>query len=428
MTESYENTVASFSGEEIAVDLPYAELVDQTSERHSSTDEHYRGKMRDTEPRLGLALIALDPDHIAGAIRTKYEGKFTERPGTTLSTLDYIIDGVRIGLGEKFGGWFPPMGKNRDSDTIGGLPHIDTGKMAAGWEFPKTADDHAPIPKFVQPPNGAQEVRVGVIDGQLYQNHDLDFRWYTLDPDSAFPTTTTEFSWLQGHSVFVAGKILEQAPAAKLEFYGALKGTLPSANVWSVAKAMANFVDNGVKILNLSIGCYARDGKAPFVLARAMEVLTGKGVLIVAAAGNHGAGDGKIDGIEPNAPIYPAALPNVIAVGAVEPNDTAGFHAAPFSPQAPWINLVAPGYEVTSTYLSAKVTFTKIPGQPGLAVPEPTTFAGYASWSGTSFATATVSGEIAKRVSEGKTPQQALDEIRMQEPTGHGGIGRYTRP
>src|SRR5262249_8884417 len=130
------------------------------------------------------------------------------------------------------------------------------------------------------------------------------------DPDSVLPPSANGYSWLQGHSVFVVGKILEQAPAAKLEICGVLKGNppaAPAANVWTVAKAMANFVDNGVKILNLSIGCYARDGQAPFVLDRAVQVLTGKGVLIIAAAGNHGAKE--VDGIKTNAPIYPAACP-----------------------------------------------------------------------------------------------------------------------
>jgi membrane-anchored mycosin MYCP len=430
MTDTVRKDVESFRDNEIAVDLRHKDLV--IKYLNGFVDDQHRGaEVLDAEPRLDLALIGLDADHIATTVQQEYDGQFTVIPGVQRTPLDYVLDGLKIGIGQDFGGWYPRMGKNRSSDTIGGLPHIDTGRPVS-WEYPKPSGKEITIPPI---PAGVPEVRVGVIDGQLFPNHELDHRWYTLDSESVLTVSADEdhvYPWLTGHSAFVAGKIFERAPAARLEFRGVLKGDVPSANVWDVAKAMAEFVDGGVKLLNLSIGCYTRDGQAPFVLERAVEVLTSKGVLLVAAAGNHG-NPKKYDafnGVEPNSPIYPAASPGVVAVGAVEPNESYGFHPANFTPEAPpWMNLVAPGSNVTSTYLSGLVRFTRLPGLSEPPQPSVQAFKGYASWSGTSFAAATITGEIARKMSEeGKSPQQALADLLKQEPDGHGGIGRYQRP
>jgi subtilisin family serine protease len=422
MTESYDNTVASFSGEEIAVDLPYAELA----LRHLNefvAGEPPCARIKDTELRLDLALIALDPKRIINVVNAKFADRFVFTKDYKPTEMDRILSGLRMDISDKYGGWFPQMGKNWDSDTVGGLPHIDTG---SGWEYPKaTFPDEVP---GLTPDNG-QELRVGVIDGQLFPNNELAFRYFPLDADSVLVPAEGENSWLAGHSAFVAGKILERAPGAKLEFRGTLqlKDGVPKARVWDVARGMAGFLTSNVKILNLSIGCYVPDAQPPFVLERATEVLSRHGILLVAAAGNHGAGDAPF-GLKSNAPIYPAASPGVVAVGAVQRGKDR-YEPASFSPQAPWINLVAPGFQVTSTYLTGKVRFTLIDGLPPLPDPPVQEFFGHARWSGTSFAAATISGEIAKKVSAGgMTPQQALEVLRTQDPDAHGGIGRYITP
>jgi subtilisin family serine protease len=69
--------------------------------------------------------------------------------------------------------------------------------------------------------------------------------------------------------------------------------------------------------------------------AEGFRRLTDEGVLCIAAAGNDGA----------SRLLYPAALPDVIAVGAVDNSRT----LAPFSNTSPMLGVVAPGVSVLST-------------------------------------------------------------------------------
>jgi membrane-anchored mycosin MYCP len=89
--------------------------------------------------------------------------------------------------------------------------------------------------------------------------------------------------------------------------------------------------------------------------------------------------------------VFPAALDGVLAVGAI--GDDKGL--APFSPNAPWVDVVAPGVNIASTYLSGQVTGVEYEnGRPKEIQVGP--FAnGYALWSGTSAAAAAVTGQLA---------------------------------
>jgi serine protease len=80
--------------------------------------------------------------------------------------------------------------------------------------------------------------------------------------------------------------------------------------VSTVSRAIRYAADNGAHIINMSIGSFVENTAT----REAMEYAIGKGVLIVAAAGN--------SGDEDNAPLYPAAyakdLDGAIAVAAVD--------------------------------------------------------------------------------------------------------------
>jgi membrane-anchored mycosin MYCP len=80
--------------------------------------------------------------------------------------------------------------------------------------------------------------------------------------------------------------------------------------------------------------------RAAAALPRAVGMLPPE-VLLVAAAGNYGTfKDGNVTsnytGPTETTPQWPAALPDVIIVGASDPG-------ADFSPDVPWIDLLAPG-------------------------------------------------------------------------------------
>ena len=126
-----------------------------------------------------------------------------------------------------------------------------------------------------------------------------------------------------------------------------------SMPLWDFADLLADYQDAGVAVLNLSVGVATDDGRAPLVLERAIAQLT-PSTVVVAAAGNHGEPHAATAGRPaPNAALFPAALDNVIAVGALD-----GTGAAAFTPRgagqadtAPWINVFAPGVDVVSTDL-----------------------------------------------------------------------------
>lgn len=397
---------------ELAVDLSYENLV--LTHLHAIDPENPPcAELGAQEPRLGLRLVTLlDVERTARKVVAKWGDKLPKRD-RQLSHLETVLDGLRLDIGEAYGGWTPPMGKNRVVRGVDGQPHIGTG----GSGYPGQ-----PLSSGLTLPSADSEVgrgvRVGIIDTALYPLSQLQDRWFAAQ--SSVLTPGGEYNWLDGHATFVAGLVLAAAPGVRLEVRGLLTGPDATATVWDVATAMADFIGSGVSVLNLSLGCYTEDGQPPFVLDRAIEVLW-PSIMVVAAAGNHGA-TVETDGLSRKAPIFPAACRGAVAVGAVDGGH--GFGPASFSPQAPWVQLVAPGVDVTSTYLSGKVLFHALPGKPPPPVDEE--FHGAATWSGTSFATGTISGAIAARTKPGlTTPQRALADLLAQKPKEHNGIGQY---
>ncbi len=180
---------------------------------------------------------------------------------------------------------------------------------------------------------------------------------------------------------------------------------------------MMQYLRDGARILNCSWACYTKDGRPPFVLERALAVLTPK-LLVVAAAGNHGQFWSKKKGEDGekedkkyreknmlparDAPAYPAALPNVVAVGASGPDGPATFNPIAWgtgaggkeriAALAPWINVLAPGVAVRGPYFGdEREEEVRVPDKAPSAVREQKyrtkEFNGEAEWSGTSFAT-----------------------------------------
>ncbi|WP_262032354.1 S8 family serine peptidase [Microvirga sp. Mcv34] len=120
-------------------------------------------------------------------------------------------------------------------------------------------------------------------------------------------------------------------PAAKIIAVDAFYrdgGTADRTDVTSLVTAIEALAERGVRVINLSLS-----GPANEVLHKAIAAAQAKGIVIVAAAGNNGAG------AEPS---YPAAYPWVIAVTAVD-------HALNVYRRAtrgPYVDLAAPGVNV----------------------------------------------------------------------------------
>jgi subtilisin family serine protease len=178
-----------------------------------------------------------------------------------------------------------------------------------------------------------------------------------------------------GHGTHVAGIVALVAPDATI---------LPSrvldadgrGNVFLVAQAIADVVEDGADVINLSFG--TEDNTDSKLLKDAISHAQHQGIVVVASAGNNGS----------TARRFPASAHNVIAVAGA---GAAATGLASFSNRGTWVRVAAPSTDIVSA----------IPG------------GGYAAWSGTSMAAPFVSGEAAliKQSSRKSDPKTVLDAI-----------------
>ncbi|MFJ5591010.1 S8 family serine peptidase [Streptomyces noursei] len=101
---------------------------------------------------------------------------------------------------------------------------------------------------------------------------------------------------------------------------------------WAInmAKSIRYAADQGAKVINISQGGTVSDGNKA-VLQPAVDYANKKGSLVFAGTGN--------DGDKGNAPAYPASLPGVVGIGAVDKS----LKVAKFSTYGSQVALAAPG-------------------------------------------------------------------------------------
>jgi len=147
-----------------------------------------------------------------------------------------------------------------------------------------------------------------------------------------------------------------------------------TGDVFTVAEGLMTAVQDGAKIINLSLGT----SESSSLLQEAVSDAQSSGAILVAAVGNDGVGQIS----------YPAAYDGVVAVGAV---DATGQRAT-FSNYGPQIQLSAPGVGLNTL-----------------------TEAGSESFSGTSAAAPLVSGAIADVMASDSqlSPQQAVSLLEQ---------------
>jgi hypothetical protein len=335
-------------------------------------------------PRIGLALIKVgDPGRIPAG--------YTD-PDAVLA-LDRLISYVKKAFADQHYGREPDIGKNRLAGSIEGSPYTGggfSGPYTGGGKGgpytggdqgdPQWDDPRGGFPERSHPPN--PQVQVGILDTRLFAHPDLAGRYFA-DHDALVPATTVSTPDSEAHATFIAGVVLARAPNADLVVGHVLSAYNICGSSWDVATKMAAFADARVPVLNISFGAATYDDEPPLVLRKTVQALTDSGVVIVAAAGNHGSQEKKI---------WPAAFNEVVAVGAgarIPGKDE--FTVAEFSPRQPWVDLLAPGVDVPSLYKAS----------------------GYATWDGTSFSAAGVSGAIAHLVETRQmTPAEAIGLLR----------------
>ncbi|MGV4923677.1 type VII secretion-associated serine protease mycosin [Streptomyces sp. BHT-5-2] len=108
----------------------------------------------------------------------------------------------------------------------------------------------------------------------------------------------------------------------------------------NMAKAIRYAADQGAKVINISRGRPAVK-EAQVELQPAIDYANKKGSLIFAGTGNDGDND--------NAPAYPASLPGVVGIGAVDKD----LKVAEFSTYGPQVALAAPGVGIPTRCTTA---------------------------------------------------------------------------
>jgi subtilisin family serine protease len=177
-----------------------------------------------------------------------------------------------------------------------------------------------------------------------------------------------------GHGTFISGIVCQRCPDAVVHHAGVLTsyGDGDHASIVNaIDRALARPGD-GYDVVVMALGTYAVDDDVAAMQQVIDRLLTTS--VVVASAGNDATAR----------PYYPAALPGVIAVGALGADGRAAF-----SNFGPWVDACAPGVDVVSTFFC---DFDD--RRAGRAAVD--RYRGWAAWSGTSFAAPQVAGAIAQ--------------------------------
>lgn len=148
----------------------------------------------------------------------------------------------------------------------------------------------------------------------------------------------------------------------------------------NIDAGMKRLIDLGVKVINMSFGTPESmlDADAPRPHEEVVRYALARGVILVAASGNSGLSERY----------FPAALPGVIAVGAIE----RGLGPASFSTRGGHVALCAPGRDIRTCGIS-----------------------GYQLASGTSFAAPHVAAVCALLASRAQRRAQPLDSVEARD-------------
>jgi membrane-anchored mycosin MYCP len=378
----------------------------------------------DRNAALGLALVT-DLENVDAAVRTLQQDadigpelkRFKEERARfgmpNVADLDLLVKGIRLQFARSFPGWKVTIGKNYRPSTVKGYPHVFGG----GDGDPEPTEALLELAGPGDPELG-RGVGVGLLDTRMFPStwltgHYIDpRRGDLLDPGQ------DSFTVFDGHCAFVGSCILQQAPAAELH----VRPVLDSAgdgSAWDAAVAIAEVAQTGVDVVNLSFGeIFTDDNSAPMVLETAVKRFSHETV-VVAAAGNNGnvnelPPELVHEGVRPNSASYPAALADVVGVGALDQNGK----LAAFTPDpAPWIALLAPGVGLTGAFVQGMVIVEHKDKNGKILDSKLVPFAGTAVWQGCSFAAGMVSGAIAARTVPGRrSARQALEELLDPDP------------
>jgi minor extracellular protease Epr len=229
-----------------------------------------------------------------------------------------------------------------------------------------------------------KNVKVAVIDSGIYPHEDL-----SIAGGKSFVSYTNSYTDDNGHGTHIAGII-----AAKDNNTG-IVGIAPDVQLYAVkvlnskgSGIMSDIIagidwaiTNKMDIINLSLGSMEKSSILEDTINRAYS----SGILVVAAAGNDGNSEGTGDMVD-----FPAKYDSVISVAATDSQNK----RASFSSTGAKVDFAAPGVNIISTVLDNQ----------------------YAAYSGTSMATAFVTGDLAllKEIYPTMSNQDLVEQLKKK--------------
>ena len=262
------------------------------------------------------------------------------------------------------------------------------------------------------------------IDGEVV---DIGYTDDETDPEKWFDQVGAldgGIDALSGHGTFISGLIHQACPDADILVWRVVGSDGPIVEselvktlerIAEVARKHRDGEKGGypIDVLNLSMGYYhetPKDQQFDKTMYRILEKLGRCGVAVVCSAGNDAtaremfpAAFGPWSFGTPTVPANPNAVP-VTSVGALNPN---GYTDALFSNAGPWVTTYAEGALVMSTMPPGfqgglePVARTEAYQRVRESVDPDNFSAGFALWSGTSFAAPLFAGRVARRLAGG---------------------------
>jgi subtilisin family serine protease len=187
-------------------------------------------------------------------------------------------------------------------------------------------------------------ISVAVIDSQIDTKHpDLDgVVAEEFDAVGAADTPHSHGTGMAG-AIFAHRKLMGMAPSARLYAVHAFSSGAVSAEstTFNILKGLEWASSKGVRVINMSFA-----GPRDPSMERALKAAHDKGIVLIAAAGNAG---------PKSPPLYPGADPNVIAVTATDANDkifTGANRGRYIAVAAPGVDILVPApdnaYQLTT--------------------------------------------------------------------------------
>jgi hypothetical protein len=275
--------------------------------------------------------------------------------------------------------------------------------------YPCPADEPGEVPPDAHPvpapdleADDGDGVAVSIVDTGLMPNAAAGHPWldgvrgavenpYTNDGDGDIVIGP-----YAGHGTFVAGVLRSIAPKASVFVERAFD--IAGADYETrVAASLEDALDRDPDILvfTFTTSTHCDQSLHTFDDLYERRIRYVKGLAVLAPAGNEGR----------SRPMWPAAHPGVIAVGAL---DADGRNRAAFSNYGRWVDVYAPGENLINAFPHGTYVCNEPP------IGQRRHFHGLAKWSGTSFSTPVVAGLIAARMSRtGQNAQQAWNSLQQ---------------